>query len=86
MVKHLIQKLILSSKRGKWAFSLVEYDLVYEPLRAARGQAIADFITVHDTELGETCMVEACSWQLFFDGLVCEQGNGVSYMVVSPYG
>jgi hypothetical protein len=62
VVKHLIQKPILSGMMGKWAFSLVEYDLVYEPLRAARGQAIADFITDHSTELGEMCMVEACSW------------------------
>jgi hypothetical protein len=51
VVKHLIQKPILSDWMGKWAFSLVEYDLVYEPLRVARGQAIANFITDHGTKL-----------------------------------
>jgi hypothetical protein len=32
---------------GKWAYSLVEYDLIHEPLCAMKGQVVADFIIDH---------------------------------------
>jgi ribonuclease HI len=39
---------ILSGRLGKWAYTLVEYDLMYEPLRAMKGQVVVDFIMDHD--------------------------------------
>ena len=47
VIKHLLQKPILSGRIGKWAYVLVEYDLAYETLRAVRGQIVADFIVEH---------------------------------------
>ena len=47
VIKHMLQKPILSGRIGKWAYALVEYDLAYESLRAVRGQIIADFIVEH---------------------------------------
>jgi hypothetical protein len=35
---------ILSGRLGKWAYGLVEYDLVYELLKYIKGQIVADFI------------------------------------------
>jgi hypothetical protein len=32
---------------GKWDYSLVEYELSYEPLKAVKGQVVADFIVDH---------------------------------------
>jgi hypothetical protein len=37
VVKYMMQKPILSGRLGKWAYSLVEYDVKYEPLRATKG-------------------------------------------------
>jgi hypothetical protein len=37
VMKHMIQKPILSGRMGKWAYSLVEYELSYEPLQAVKG-------------------------------------------------
>jgi hypothetical protein len=37
LVKFMLHKPILSGRMGKWIYSLVEYDLFYEPLRAVRG-------------------------------------------------
>ena len=47
VIKHMLQKLILSGRIGKWAYALVEYDLAYKYLRVVRGQIIADFIVEH---------------------------------------
>ena len=47
VIKHMLQKPILSGRIGKWAYALVEYDLVCEPLRSMKGQIVADFIVEH---------------------------------------
>ena len=58
IIKHMLQKPILSGRIGKWAYTLVEYDLVFESFRAVRGQIVADFIVEHrindehDLEIG----------------------------------
>ena len=67
----------MSGRIGKWAYALVEYDLAYEPLRAIRGQIVADFIVKHwindehDLEVG---YVTYTLWKLFFDGSACDDG------------
>jgi hypothetical protein len=47
VIRHMMQKPILSGRMGKWAYSLVEYELTYEPLKAVRGQVVANFIADH---------------------------------------
>ena len=47
VIKHMLQKPILSGRIGKWAYALVEYDLAYESLRVIIGQIVADFIVEH---------------------------------------
>ena len=47
VIKHMLQKPILSGRIGKWAYALVEYNLAYESLRAVRGQIVADFVGVY---------------------------------------
>ena len=37
VIKHMLQKSILSGRIGKWAYALVEYDLVCESLKSMRG-------------------------------------------------
>jgi hypothetical protein len=38
VVKHMMHMPILSGCLGKWAYSLIEYELSYKPLRAMKGQ------------------------------------------------
>ena len=47
IIKHMLQKPILSGRIGKWAYALVEYDLAYESLKSVKGQIVADFIVEH---------------------------------------
>jgi ribonuclease HI len=87
LVKHLLHKPILSGRMGKWAYSLVEYDLVHESLRAMKGQVVADFIVDHMVDEAEgECLVETRDWEVFFDGSVCSRGNGVGCVIISPNG
>ena len=80
VIKHMLQKPILSGRVGKWAYALVEYDLAYESLRAIKGQIVADFIVEHrindehDLEVG---YITCTPWKLYFDGSVCDNGRGV---------
>jgi hypothetical protein len=86
VVKHMIQKLVLSGRLGKWAYALVEYELTYEPLKAVKGQILADFIINHGIANDDVCLVMKNLWRLYFIGSVCAQGNGISCVIVSPRG
>jgi ribonuclease HI len=87
MVKYMLQRPILSRKRGKWAYVLVEYDLLYEPLRAMKGQIIADFIVDNAVVVDdETYLVEMLLWKLFFDGLVCNREQAFACVIISLSG
>jgi hypothetical protein len=37
VIKHMLQQLILSGRIEKWAYVLIQYNLVYEPLKSMRG-------------------------------------------------
>jgi hypothetical protein len=77
VIRHILQQPILSGRIGKWAYALIEYDLVYEPLKSMKGQVVADFIVEHsiDQNSDESCnLVSIHPWKLFFDGSACREG------------
>jgi hypothetical protein len=86
IVKHIMQRPVLGGQIGRWAYSLVEYDLMYEPLRAVKGQIVADFIVDYDIKIDDVSLVVVCPWKLYFVGSVCDKGCGVGCMVQSPNG
>jgi hypothetical protein len=43
----MLQQSIPSVKFIKWAYALIEYDLIYKSLRAMISEVIADFIVAH---------------------------------------
>ena len=47
VIKHMLQKPILSDRIGKWAYALIEYNLAYESLKSMRGQIVAVFVVEH---------------------------------------
>jgi hypothetical protein len=84
VIKHMLLRTILSGRIGKWAYVLVEYDLVYEPLRSMRGQVVADFIVDHAIDVDHSVnFVQLRPWGLYFDGSVCSKGQGAGCVIVS---
>jgi hypothetical protein len=88
-MKHMLQQPILCGRIRKWAYTLIEYNLAYEPLKSMKGQVVADFIIGHsiDQNSDESCnLVLVRAWKLFFDGLACREGQGVGVVLLSPRG
>jgi ribonuclease HI len=85
----MLHRPILSCRVGKWAYALIEYDLVYEFLKAIKGQIVADFIVEHrvedkhDLDVGYISLVP---WELYFDGSSCGVGQGLGVIIISPNG
>jgi hypothetical protein len=85
VIKHMLYRPILRGRIGKWAYALIEYDLTYEPLKALKGQVLADFIVEHGIELdNEINYLTFTPWKLYFDGSVCKDGQGVGIVLISP--
>jgi LEA14-like dessication related protein len=85
----MLHKPILSGRIGNWGYALVEYNLACEPLKSMRGQIVANFIVKHridnehDFEVG---YVTCTPWKLYFDGLVCGDGQEIGAIFISPNG
>ena len=74
---------------NRCAQAYVEYDLACESLKSMRGQIIADFIIEHrinDKHALEIGYVTYTPWKLHFDGLVCDDGQGIGVVLISPSG
>ena len=53
VIKHMLYQPILYGRIGKWAYTLIEYDLTFEPLKTLKGQVLADFIVEHGIDLDD---------------------------------
>jgi hypothetical protein len=83
----MLQNPIMNGRIGKWAYILIEYDLVYESLTSIKGQVVADFIVEHqidDTHELDMSYLTITPWTLYFYGLVCNEGQGIDILLVSP--
>ncbi|CAM8928971.1 unnamed protein product [Rhodiola kirilowii] len=94
-IKYILSRPVLSGRLAKWAMLLKQYDLVFVPQRATKGQAIADFFADHPVPaewefsidlLGEDIFyIDVLPpWQMFFDGAVRRDGAGAGVVFVSP--
>ena len=71
----------LNSRLAKWAIIMSQYDMLFVPQKAVKGQALADFLVAHlvpkNSKLHEDILDEVFEsnitsknevWQMFFDG------------------
>ncbi|CAJ2657404.1 unnamed protein product [Trifolium pratense] len=84
IIKHMLLKPILHSRIGKWALALTEYSLTYQPLRAVKGQIVADFLVDHSVVEIPITYVESEPWVLYFDGSKHKHGTGIGILIISP--
>jgi hypothetical protein len=63
-------------------FTLLEFNIRYQPAKAVKGQALADLIAERINTNVATLFVHA--WTMYFDGSSCDDGIGI--LLVSPRG
>ncbi|WJX26318.1 hypothetical protein P8452_15256 [Trifolium repens] len=84
IIKHMLLKPILHSRIGKWALALTEYSLTYKPLRAVKGQIVADFLAEHSVSEAPIESIDIEPWNLYFDGSRHRHGTGIGIFILSP--
>ncbi|XP_045810459.1 uncharacterized protein LOC123904898 [Trifolium pratense] len=84
VIKHMLLKPILHSRIGRWALALSEYSLSYKPLKAIKGQIVADFIVDHSAIESPQNYVALEPWTLYFDGSKHQHGTGIGVLIISP--
>ncbi|CAJ2642293.1 unnamed protein product [Trifolium pratense] len=84
VIKHMLLKPILHSRIGRWALALSEYSLSYKPLKAIKGQIVADFIVDHSAIESPQNYVAVEPWILYFDGSKHQHGTGIGVLIISP--
>jgi hypothetical protein len=68
----------------EWMIALSEFDILYQPAKAIKGQALADLIAERINTNIATLSVWACA--IYFDESACEDGCGIGILLVSPRG
>jgi hypothetical protein len=85
----MLHQPILSDRLGKWAYGLVEYDLIYESLKSIKGQIVANFIVEHRVDIEhdlDVGLILLTPWKLYFDGSACSNGQGIGVVFISLNG
>ncbi|XP_074301034.1 uncharacterized protein LOC141632380 [Silene latifolia] len=94
-IKYILLRPVLSGRLAKWAMLLKQYDLVFVPQKAVKGQAIADFFADHpvpaEWEISDDLPGEEIfyvdvlpPWQMYFDGAARQDGAGAGVVFVTP--
>jgi ribonuclease HI len=84
VIKHMRSAPVLKGQLRKWMLALSEFDIWYHPVKAVKGQALADLIAERINTNIATLSVRA--WAMYFDGSACEDGCGLGILLVSPRG
>jgi ribonuclease HI len=88
-IKQVISKPDASGRLQKWSVMLNEYNILYRPRTAIKGQVLADFIVEKPdgdspTSAAKTDLQEP--WTLFTDGSSCADGSGAGLILTNPEG
>ncbi|CAL8134887.1 unnamed protein product [Prunus armeniaca] len=94
-VKYIMSKPVLTGHLAKWALFLNQYEIIYTPAKAVKGQAVVDFLVDHpisaDWEISndlpnkQVFFVDISpAWMMFFDGSTRIDGAWVGVVFISP--
>ncbi|XP_049368010.1 uncharacterized protein LOC125832867 [Solanum verrucosum] len=93
-IKFVMSKLVLNDRLERWYLQFQQFEIVYVPQKAVKGQALADFLADHPipddwdptNELpDEDAMVVEVQppWKMYFDGASHRKGAGVGVIFVT---
>ena len=85
-LRQILQKPDLSGRLAKWSIELGEFDIQYQPRRAIKAQALADFIaeSTPSPENKEREKVEEQAWKVYVDGSSNRTGGGAGLIISGP--
>lgn len=89
LIKDLLSRSALKGRLIKWDLKLTAYLLNYLPLKAAKGQALADFVAPHPcldplySFNTQTTYIGIKSWIMTFDGSKTQSVIGVGLVLTS---
>ena len=74
-----------SGKLVKWAVELTQFDILYQPRTAIKGQALTDFIfdLTFPSKEDRDQQMELLRWKLYMDGFSNENGSGAGLILIS---
>ena len=78
VIKFMISKSILPNRIRKWTLALTKFSLTFVPLKAIKGQIIADFLANHSNIEILECYIMIRPWVPYFDGLKHVDGSKIS--------
>ena len=88
-MKQVLHKPETSGRLMKWAIELSEFDIIYKPKTAIKGQVLADFVikftSAEPVENAQT-PTNLPIWRLSVDEATNAQGSGAGIILTSPEG
>ncbi|XP_027151163.1 uncharacterized protein LOC113751373 [Coffea eugenioides] len=92
-IKYVMAKPVPSDRLARWYLQFQQFEIIYVPAKAVKGQILADFLADHpipaEWELTdelpdeEVFMVES-PWSMYFDGAAHRDGAGAGVIFYTP--
>ncbi|GAA0154397.1 hypothetical protein LIER_12390 [Lithospermum erythrorhizon] len=90
-----MSKTVLSDRLARWYLQLQQFEIVYVPQKAVKGQVLTDFLADHplptEWELCEELPDEDVMnmevmppWQMYFDGAAHQEGAWAGVVFITP--
>ncbi|XP_073121371.1 uncharacterized protein [Henckelia pumila] len=96
-LKYVMSRPVLSDRLARWNLQLQQFEIIYVPQKAVKGQALAEFLADHpipaDWELSNEFPNEYVPvievkppWKMYFDGASNKEGAGAGVIFVTSEG
>ncbi|XP_051121614.1 uncharacterized protein LOC127245013 [Andrographis paniculata] len=92
ILRYLLSRPALRGRQAKWAVKLAAFNLRYVPIKAVRGQFVANFLADHpSSEIVQATdrmevVIGPMPWILKFDGSSMQMSAGAGVLIESPWG
>ncbi|XP_051140178.1 uncharacterized protein LOC127257763 [Andrographis paniculata] len=90
LIKLILQRPTMQGRLMKWAIKLAPFNLYHSPLRAVKGQAIADFLadfaSYEQEPTGCMSYVSTRNWLMFFYGSTSGNRSSAGVLLEGPDG
>ncbi|XP_071904292.1 uncharacterized protein [Coffea arabica] len=92
-IKYVMAKPVLSDRLARWYLQFQQFEIIYVPAKAVKGQILADFLADHplpaeweltDELPDEEVFVVESSWSMYFDGAAHRDGAGAGVVFYTP--